>query len=165
VNADRPEPAAPPSGEGIMAILPRIAQLGGVMNRGRLFERAIEQAGVQLDRPAMSVLITLRMAERPLRIGEIASKLQVVGPHATRQVQVVEKRGLVRRVADPSDQRARLIELTPEGHEAAQRYLGAVVGWFTEALAGWSAQDRADLGRLMARFADDVTAHLAEFAD
>ncbi|MCO6003967.1 hypothetical protein NE236_03150 [Actinoallomurus purpureus] len=37
--------------------------------------------------------------------------------------------------------------------------------WFTGAIAHWSAPDRADLGRLLGRFADDVTAHLTTLED
>ena len=36
-----------------------------------------------------------------------------------------------------------------------------VIGWFTDALAGWSTQDRRTFGRLLGRFADDLTVRLA----
>jgi DNA-binding MarR family transcriptional regulator len=72
----------------------------------------------------------------------------------------LERRGLVVRVADPDDQRARLIEPTAEGAGAADRYLRTLLGWFSEALADWPVQDRRDFGRLLGRFADDLTARL-----
>lgn len=152
-----------PSTDGdldLMALLPRLAQLGTLMNRSRLVERAMERAGVSVDRPAMSVLLTLRIAEAPLRIGEIAQRMQVVGPHVTRQVHELERRGLARRVPDPSDRRARLIELTPEGLETANGYVQTMLGWFTEALAGWTKSDRRTFGHLLGRFADDLAARL-----
>jgi DNA-binding MarR family transcriptional regulator len=160
--------AAAPDGEpelDLLAVLPRLTQLSSVLNRSRLVEHAMERAGVSLDRPAMSVLIALRLADAPLRVGEIAKRMQVVGPHVTRQLHELERRGLVARVADPHDQRARLIELTPDGAAAAGRYVEAVVGWLTEAMAGWSAQDRRTLGRLLVRFADDLAAHLVTLDD
>ncbi|MFJ8731370.1 MarR family winged helix-turn-helix transcriptional regulator [Streptomyces bauhiniae] len=144
----------------VLAVVPRLAQLSNAVNRGRLAERAAEAAGLALDRPAVAVLMTLHMADRPLRIGEIADRMQVVGPHVTRQVQGLERRGLVRRVADPHDRRASLIEPTSEGAEAAHRYAASLVGWFSEAIADWSDEERADLGRLLGRLVDDVTAHL-----
>ncbi|MGC4999687.1 MULTISPECIES: MarR family winged helix-turn-helix transcriptional regulator [unclassified Streptomyces] len=144
----------------VLAVVPRLAQLSNAVNRGRLTERAAEAAGLALERPALAVLMTLHMADRPLRIGEIAERMQVVGPHVTRQVQGLERRGLVRRVADPHDRRASLIEPTPEGARAANRYATSLVGWFSEAIADWSDQDRTDLGRLLGRLVDDVTAHL-----
>ncbi|MGW3339390.1 MarR family winged helix-turn-helix transcriptional regulator [Streptomyces sp. NPDC001009] len=144
----------------VLAVVPRLAQLSNAVNRGRLTERAAEAAGLALERPALAVLMTLHMADRPLRIGEIAERMQVVGPHVTRQVQGLERRGLVRRVADPYDRRASLIEPTSEGAGAANRYATSLVGWFSEAIADWSDRDRTDLGRLLGRLVDDVTAHL-----
>ena len=77
----------------------------------------------------MSVLITVHLAGRSLRVGEIAARMEVVGPHVTRLVNNLEKRGLVNRVADPFDQRSRLVELTAEGASATERYLRFIIGW------------------------------------
>ena len=145
-------------------MLPRLAQLSNAINRGRLTKRAIEATGLNLERPALSILLTLAMAGEPLRIGEIAERMQVVGPHVTRQTQALEQRGLVRRVPHPTDRRVSLIEPTPEGAEAANRYTGSIVGWFNEVIAEWPPQDREDLGRLLGKLADDVTAHLTREA-
>lgn len=159
-----PEIPDAPSAD-VLAVVPRLAQLSNAVNRGRLAERAAEAAGLALDRPAVGVLVTLHVADRPLRIGEIAERMQVVGPHVTRQVQALERRGLVHRVADPHDRRASLIEPTQEGAQAANRYAGSLVGWFAEAIADWTDEDRADLGRLLGRLVDDVTAHLGRLEE
>ncbi|MFJ6857888.1 hypothetical protein [Streptomyces werraensis] len=45
--------------------------------------------------------------------------------------------------------------------EFAHRYVATLLGWFAEVLADWPRQDRDDLLRLLARFADDVAARLA----
>lgn len=121
--------------------------------------------GIVMDRPSLTVLVTLRMAGTSLRVGEIAARMQVVGPHVTRLLHELERRGLVRRTTDPHDQRARLVELTPEGGEVAGRYLGAVLGWFTDAIDAWSDEDRDTFGRLLARFVDDLSARLADVDD
>lgn len=155
-DADRLDPSA---------VLPRLMQLGTVLNRSQLMERAMDSIGIPLDRPALSVLVTLRMAGQPLRVGEIATRMQVVGPHVTRHLHELERRGLVRRVTDPHDQRARLIELTPEGGAAAGRYVSAMLGWFTDAVADWSDEDRHTFGRLLSRFVDDLTTRLATLDD
>ncbi|MCO5992076.1 MarR family winged helix-turn-helix transcriptional regulator [Actinoallomurus rhizosphaericola] len=149
----------------LLAVLPRLMQVGQVMRRSDLVERTMERVGIAIDRPAMTILVTLHMADRPLRVGEIAERMQVVGPHVTRQMNVLERRGLARRITDPQDQRARLIELTTEGAAAADRYLTTMLGWFAGALAGWSPEDRQAFGRLLGRFADDLTAHLAALGD
>lgn len=92
--------------------------------------------------------MTLHMAYRPRRIGEIAERMQVVGPHVTRQVRSLEHRGPVHRVSDPHDRRAGLIEPTREGAASANRCASSLVGWFSEAIAEWTDEERADLGRL-----------------
>jgi DNA-binding MarR family transcriptional regulator len=137
-------------------LLPRITRLSEVLSRGRLFEHVLESAGLSLERPAITVLVTLHRAGGPLRVGEIATRMQVAGPHVTRHVQGLERRGLVRRVGDPADQRARLIETTPAGADAAERYLAVLLGWLSDALAGWGPQDRRDLVRLLGRLLDDL---------
>lgn len=145
----------------LLVLLPRIAQLSTVLNRSDLIERAVETAGVDLDRPTVGVLLALHMAGEPLRIGEIAKRLQVVGPHITRQVHELERRGLARRIPDPDDQRARRVELTTDGATAISRYLETVLGTLGEALADWSPADRQTFGRLVGRFVDDLTARLS----
>jgi hypothetical protein len=67
---------------------------------------------------------------------------------------------LVRRITDPLDQRARLLELTAKGEAAIESYLQIVFGWFTDALTHWSPHDRQTLAQLLARFVDDLSAHV-----
>ncbi|WP_037367649.1 MarR family winged helix-turn-helix transcriptional regulator [Amycolatopsis orientalis] len=143
-------------------LLPRLNELSGTLRRGKLFDRAVEATGLPLERPAMSVLGILHIEGQPLRVGEIANRMNVVGPHVTRQVQGLESRGLVRRVADPDDQRARLIELTPEGKAATERYVEVIEGWFSSALSGWTEEDRQLLDQLLKRLVEDLTARLSE---
>nr|WP_042191505.1 MarR family transcriptional regulator [Kibdelosporangium sp. MJ126-NF4]CEL20124.1 Transcriptional regulator, MarR family [Kibdelosporangium sp. MJ126-NF4]CTQ97348.1 Transcriptional regulator, MarR family [Kibdelosporangium sp. MJ126-NF4] len=145
----------------LMAVLPQLSRLGTVLNRSGLVERAMGQVGIALDRPGLTVLVTLHMAGEPLRIGEIATRMQVVGPHVTRQLHDLERRGLVRRIADLHDQRARLIELTSDGAEVAARYLRTVLGWISDAVTDWPEQDRRTFGRLLERFVDDLTTRLS----
>jgi DNA-binding MarR family transcriptional regulator len=146
--------------DALTGLLPRMTRLSAALSRGRLFESATAAAGLTLDRPAVTILLVLHMADRPLRVGEIAARMQVAGPHVTRQLHGLERGGLVERVADPDDQRARLITLTEPGRERIGDYLAVVNGWFTDALSEWSDQDRRDLVRLFGRMVDDLDAHL-----
>ncbi|MEU8656230.1 MarR family winged helix-turn-helix transcriptional regulator [Actinoplanes philippinensis] len=149
----------------LLAVLPRLSQLGTVLNRSRLIDRATESAGLGLDRPGLGVLVSLQTGGGPLRVGEIAKRMQVVGPHVTRHVNELERRGLVQRVPDPDDRRARLVELTPAGADAVGRYMQTVLGTLGEALAGWSPEDRSTFGRLLDRFATDLTTRLSTLDD
>ncbi|MFI6394974.1 MarR family transcriptional regulator [Nonomuraea sp. NPDC050540] len=89
-----------------------------------------------------------------------AEQMRLVQPHVTRQVRQLERRGPIRRTGEPGDRRVSFIEPTGEGQAAAELYARSLIGWFAGAIAHRPHQDRADLGRLPARFADDVTAHL-----
>ena len=149
----------------VLAVMPRLTQLANAVSRRRLVEHAMAAAGIEVEQPAFSVLLSVHLAGEPLRISEIAERMRIVQPHVTRQVQQLERRGLVRRTGDPNDRRVSIIAPTDEGREAAERYASSLISWFTGAVADWSEQDRRDLGRLLARFADDVTAHLATFDD
>lgn len=141
-------------------LFPHLSRLSTVLGRGELYERAVEATGLPLERPAMTILVVLHSAGEPLRIGQIAAQMQVAGPHATRHVQALERRGLVERVTDPHDQRARLITLTAQGRQTARRYLDVVYSWFTDAMADWTADDRRDLTRLLGRLVDDLATRL-----
>lgn len=149
----------------LMGLLPRMNQLSSTLNRGQLFERATAAAGVTLDRPVVTILVTLQAAERPLRVGELAARMQLAGPYVTRQLNGLERRRLVKRVPDPDDQRVRLIALTPAGEKLIGRYLQVIKGWFDQALSRWSEDDQRDLVRLIGRLVDDLSAHLDTIID
>lgn len=100
----------------------------------------------------------LRMLARfdsPRRSGEIAECLAVAPRSVTSKVDLAEAAGHVRRIPDPTDRRATLIELTDTGRDllsavAAQRREGA-----QERLARLSDSDRAELLRLLRHVAGD----------
>ena len=60
----------------------------------------------------------LWMANDPLSMGELSTQLGCDPSSATGIVDRLERKGLVRRVADPTDRRAKRVELTPEGRKA-----------------------------------------------
>ncbi|MEV6097071.1 MarR family transcriptional regulator [Nocardia sp. NPDC051981] len=146
--------------DALKGLLPRMTALSATLGRGQLFETATAAAGITLERPAVTILVILESAGRPLRVGEIATRMQVAGPHVTRQLNGLERRRLVQRVPDPDDQRARLITLTPNGEQTIRRYLKVINDWFDQALSEWSELDQRDLVRLLGRLVDDLTAHL-----
>jgi DNA-binding MarR family transcriptional regulator len=155
-----------PQRDATAELLPHLLfQLRNVLNRGALYEQAAEAAQVTLDRPAMTVLVILDAADRPLRVGEIATRMQVVGPHVTRQLNNLDRRALIKRVPDPDDQRARLIALSPSGQRLVGRYTAVINGWFATALAQWPADDRSELVRLISRLTQDLTAQFDAVAN
>jgi DNA-binding MarR family transcriptional regulator len=79
----------------------------------------LTRSSVCVSRTEVGVLRNLRARSR--RITELASEERVTQPAITLLVNRLAERGWVERVADPSDGRAVLVSLTPEGQEAFDR--------------------------------------------
>lgn len=81
------------------------------------------RAALNLGRGSGRVKALLWLAEGPLSLSELADAVQVDAPYATLIVDNLQDRGLVERRTDPADRRRKLVALTPEGRQAAQRAL------------------------------------------
>jgi DNA-binding MarR family transcriptional regulator len=62
-----------------------------------------------------------RVARHPMSMKELAAALDVDPPNATALVDDLESLALVRRRPHPTDRRAKLVEATSQGKEAARR--------------------------------------------
>jgi DNA-binding MarR family transcriptional regulator len=101
-----------------------------------------------LDPTALPVLLVLARQE-PLRMSELAEALWLDKSTATRQVNAVARLGLVERLPDPTDARARLVRLTGEGRSRVTAVFAEQRQMWTTALSGWSATDLRELTRLL----------------
>src|SRR6202158_3912712 len=82
----------------------------------QLAERSIANAGLCLtDFAALEALLH----KGPLTISQIQEKVLLASGSMTAAVDRLEKLGLVVRKASPSDRRARVVELTPQGKRLA----------------------------------------------
>ncbi|MGF9753864.1 MarR family transcriptional regulator [Microvirga sp. 0TCS3.31] len=72
--------------------------------------------------------IAQRIADDGTRLTELAERAQVTKQTASLLVAALEREGLVERVPDPDDGRARLIRLSARGRQAAQRAMEVVTG-------------------------------------
>ena len=105
----------------------------------------------------LRLLRTLERCDGPRRLGELAAALDVAPRSVTSKVDLAEEDGLVRRLPDPTDRRATLLELTPAGHAllaaiSTQRHEGAA-----ERLGRLSAEVQAELLRLLRVVGDEAT--------
>jgi len=81
-----------------------------------LAEQSIANAGLCLtDFAALEALLH----KGPLTISQIQEKVRLASGSMTAAVDRLEKLGLIIRTASPSDRRARVLELTPEGKRLA----------------------------------------------
>lgn len=81
---------------------------------GRLHRRLSRRAVGGLTPSQLSVLVTVEQ-HGPLRLGELANREVITPPTVTRLVASLHERALVKRVTDPEDGRAALIEVAAAG--------------------------------------------------
>ncbi len=88
--------------------------------------RAVRDAGYDVT-PAQARLAQ-RIADDGSRLTDLAESAQVTKQTASLLVTALEREGLVERVPDPEDGRARLIRLTERGREASRQAMQVVIG-------------------------------------
>ena len=96
----------------------------------------------------ISILLTL-LDSGPIRMTELAARERVRTPTTTVAIGRMEKLGLVKRRRDPSDMRAVLVEVTPEGEVQYEDALQARRAYLVDLLDRLSEGERADLVRAL----------------
>ena len=96
----------------------------------------------------VSILLTL-IDSGPIRMTELAARERVRTPTTTVAIRRLEKLSLVKRSRDPSDMRAVLVEVTPEGLVQYRDALGARRTHLAELLGRLDHDERADLVRAL----------------
>jgi DNA-binding MarR family transcriptional regulator len=85
--------------------------------------REVLRETLNLGRGSGRVKALMWLTEGPMSLSSLAEAVRVDAPYATLIVDSLEERGLVERRPDPDDRRRKLVALTPDGKEAAQRIL------------------------------------------
>jgi DNA-binding MarR family transcriptional regulator len=129
-----------------LAVLTRT--LEGMHRRSELYR--------ELDRASYLMARTLDTTG-PVSINRLASILGLDATTVTRQVATMEATKLVVRRSDPSDGRISLISLSPKGRRTMRAVQLARKERIASLLDDWAEDDRRQLGRLLARFNDDVS--------
>lgn len=132
----------------------RIADaLTTIVRRARLpdvHERVARAAGIDLDRAGYVVLSHVREWQ-PLRISDLAARLDVTLPTVSRHVSRLETAGYVIRTTDPEDARACQVTLSDAGEEAVAHIGAARRDAVADLLARWPERDRRRLADLLDR--------------
>jgi DNA-binding MarR family transcriptional regulator len=95
------------------------------------------------------VLRIVASAGHPLRMADIAARLEVVPRSVTTMVDGVEEAGLIVRSTDPGDRRSVLVSLTPRGHALLHRLERARRATAEDIFGRLAGDERADLARLL----------------
>ena len=113
--------------------------------------------GVDLD-PGAITMVTILANSGPQRPSRLAADMVTGASNISKILARLITAGLARRIADPTDARAQLVELTAPGHRVAAALVRAGDGLVDELFAGWTEADRKEFTRLLARFGEATTA-------
>ncbi|MFJ4658387.1 MarR family winged helix-turn-helix transcriptional regulator [Nocardia sp. NPDC088792] len=152
-------PASPVDAGHIVELERALARVAYLLTRVRRHEQALTQCGVQMDRASVPLMRLLADSPEPLRLGELATRLDVEAPHVSRQIQRLERAGYIERVPDPADRRAQRVSPTVEGRRAVDAVRDVLRGWMREALSDWTSEDLKALAVLNHRMVDAFLDH------
>lgn len=141
-----PEKEDPAGGEG--GALVELEEALAFLVRG--LEAVQRLRSYPLER-AHYLLIRLIEREGPQPIGAAARHLLLDNSTVTRQVAVMARQGLIRKVAHPDDARSSLLEVTPKGRLEARRMRAERLSRLSNLFRDWSEVDRRAGARVIAR--------------
>jgi DNA-binding MarR family transcriptional regulator len=110
---------------------------------------------MELDRSAYGILCRLA-DEGPQRLGALATAFGLDPSTITRQVQALERAGMVVRTTDHDDRRASILDLTEEGREVLEHTRQYRRARLQQVLAHWTDEERRTLGELLHKFNDSI---------
>ena len=117
----------------------------------------------RLDTSGYAALTALWLAGPPHRLtaGGIAERIVQTSGGTTKTIQRLSDCGWVRRVADPSDGRRSLVELTPEGLRLARETLDLVLDAFDLQIGDLDEAERQGVASAVQRLAAELSERLA----
>jgi DNA-binding MarR family transcriptional regulator len=147
-------PAPQTADDGTAALQHGLRRMQRLLGSRRVFATLAAAAGVDLSQQAVDVLLALRDgAPRP--IGDVARAARLDVAAVSRQLRVLEASDYVRR-GDGGRGSVVLVAAEPSGQELVERIEAVRGEQLRRALAGWTPEERAQLGGLLVRLADDL---------
>lgn len=122
------------------------AELGLLVLRlARIWRRRVDQALAEhgLSEAMAHPLRMLSRAGKGMRQGILADELGVEGPSLVRIVDLLAAEGLVERQEDPTDRRAKVLQITPRGEAKVEEILKVMRKVRVELYRGIPADDLA----------------------
>jgi DNA-binding MarR family transcriptional regulator len=125
----------------------------GIVCRVERAQRHIERAAVdtrdQVGLAQGELKILLRLTRGARGQGELARRLLESTGTMTNQLDKLEAAGLVVRLADPTDRRGKIVEMTPKGRETLDNYVNVQAKRERQLLDRLSAGDKQQLNKLL----------------
>lgn len=114
----------------------------------RVLAKRCQEVGLTL---AQHDILAALLADGPLRQKDLAARLFVAKSNVAAVLSRMERDGLVERIVDPSDGRAKLVSTTAEGQRRAELTLAAQQDVAQGMIAQLSPEECAVLGDMMRR--------------
>ena len=117
----------------------------------------------QLDTSSFAALAAMWLGGPPHRMtaGELARRIVQTSGGATKTIQRLVGRGLVRRVADPDDGRRSLLELTPEGLSLARETLDLALDAFDTEIGALDEAEREGVAAAVQQLVTELSERLS----
>ncbi|MBX3314724.1 MAG: MarR family transcriptional regulator [Actinobacteria bacterium] len=145
---------SPAANEADEELLAAIQKMGRLMSSRKATGRIADAAGTEIGQQGVQIVRALhRNGDLPIARLALAAGMDISA--VSRQLRAFEADGLVERSPSADDARVAIISLTPAGTKVAERLRAVGLRHLTDTLRGWSADDRADLTRLLTRLVDD----------
>lgn len=132
-----------------------MVELGRMTRSGRADRLRCERAGVEVTGAAQRLIYYL-MENGPLRLSELARRTETDPGILTRQVNALERQGIVERRPDPTDRRAMTVHMLPRGRRIALRLREVQDEVLGSQLEGWTAGDLDQAAGLMEQLIRDI---------
>jgi DNA-binding MarR family transcriptional regulator len=128
------------------ALTLRIQRLANYLH---LDETAYEPFGI--NRAGVDILVQLRQAAPQFRVSptQLCIALQSKSATMTSRLDKLEHADLIRRLPDPADRRALLVELTTPGRELVERVMASLLQIRADQLHALSASERRQFVELL----------------
>jgi DNA-binding MarR family transcriptional regulator len=117
-------------------------------------DRAV-RASFDVPQAAATTLAVVDGAAEPLTPSQIAERVVIASATMTSTLDLLERRGWIRRVANPDDRRSVFVEITDDGRLVADQLLGGIRKIEARLLGGLTKPERVQLldmlGNVLAR--------------
>jgi DNA-binding MarR family transcriptional regulator len=123
-------------------------------------DRCVE-ASIGVGQQAATTLAVLDGSGTPLTPSQISERLLVASASTTATLDLLERRGWVRRMPNPDDRRSTLVEITGAGRTVADRLLAGIRTLERDVLDQLSPRERSQLLGLL----DKLLTRLADLSD
>lgn len=127
---------------------------------GELIRHLSRISGGPEEGPAMTSTQRLALFEigqaGPLRLNDLAQRMGISAPTASRAVDALESHDLVERLTDPDDRRALRIDLTRGGRARLERRKQCTLEAFAPAVSALTVREQEQLAELLTRLAREL---------